>query len=150
MSEKKLCAATTKAGKPCPNVALPGSDYCFVKQHQALEKKPVERTDGLCGHINEHSQAFLSAEDYDKRIITKLVCALPKGHKGPHGAEHYVRKYGKRGQGIIQEGMIWCDWSDIAGTPPDQIEVDETSLEKMVLLRKLRLEQLFTPDELDF
>lgn len=34
------CRALTKAGKPCHNEALPGSDYC--RFHQALAGQPAE------------------------------------------------------------------------------------------------------------
>jgi N utilization substance protein A len=37
------CAAILANGRRCPNAALPGSRYCGIASHQALEGKPSDR-----------------------------------------------------------------------------------------------------------
>ena len=37
------CAAILGNGRRCPNAALPGSRYCGLDAHQALEGKPTDR-----------------------------------------------------------------------------------------------------------
>ncbi|MBV9534691.1 MAG: transcription termination/antitermination protein NusA, partial [Solirubrobacterales bacterium] len=37
------CAAILSNGRRCPNAALPGSRYCGLEAHQALEHKDGER-----------------------------------------------------------------------------------------------------------
>src|SRR5205085_6773489 len=37
------CAAILSNGRRCPNAALPGSRYCGIEAHQALERKDTDR-----------------------------------------------------------------------------------------------------------
>lgn len=82
-----------------------------------------------CGHVNKHS--------YNHEGLDELACTKPKDHEGLHGALHYERarkisamltneeaeKFTRReidGE-LMHEGEIYREWSDIAGTPADEI-----------------------------
>jgi hypothetical protein len=156
MTEKKLCAATTREGAPCGNKTLKDSDYCYIKSHQALaaEDEPQEVVvepktvvkPTVCGHVNKHSLGPDGKPD-------NLSCTLDPGHSGPHAAEHYEVHYFKaehrKGGRVLRpkrdyEGPVLRHWADEAGTPPDQIEPNNTELESIRMLRKagLSVEQI--------
>lgn len=121
--DPNLCAAITSRGTQCKNKPLPGSMYCQIEAHQALEEP--EETGELCGHINRHSYGVNGKLD-------NLSCEKEKGHEGNHGAWHFERHYGPALQDDINpriyhpqlswEGDRWTEWNDDAGTPVELIK----------------------------
>jgi len=113
------CQAFTKAGKPCKGNALPDSDFCMAHQPQEEAAPetvaptpaviPYNEADNICGHENKHFIDDLP-----------LVCDLPPGHAGNHSAEYETTDY-KQG-GPTFQGKKRTYWSDLAGTPVDQIK----------------------------
>lgn len=110
------CQETTKSGAPCKGTALEGSDFCFAHQPGDAEGEPTKE---VCGHVNRH---YTGDEE--------MTCDLKPGHDGPHHAVFHAKDY--------QEGLIVFDgekdthWSDMAGTPVNQIEPDYESLARML------------------
>jgi len=142
MLEVKKCAALTKKSDPCKGKALPDSDYCFNPSHQALEKPleetspvevPVAEAADVCGHINRHSKGIDGKLNY-------LSCDLEPEHEGFHSAIHYTRRLGmsyrdednqrKVIRDIEFEGEERVTWTDMAGTPVEDIQQDLASIRK--------------------
>lgn len=78
-SEKVRCAATTKAGKPCKNYAVPGSAYCHIHQKwqekAAVETGPKEPEKETAVSSATNSRQALAAE-LDE-LVTELRRAIP-------------------------------------------------------------------------
>lgn len=114
------CQATTKSGDPCKGTALDGSDFCFAHQPRPAEADPqTEPTAELCGHINRHYVGD-----------NVMTCDLEPGHEGPHHAKYFTTDY-VAGE-ITFAGEKDTHWSDMAGTPVDQINPDYESLARML------------------
>jgi len=149
MAETKQCAALTKSGKPCKNLAKTGEDYCSSHLRSMQDSSPeLEEVkeevpeDNLCGHVNLHSRDKNGRQDF-------LSCTKPKGHEGNHGAYHYEVHYGSRyrddmnprliHRDVIKEGMDWREWNDMAGIPVEDIKPDPHFYEKQRQKRALEL-----------
>lgn len=134
------CAAIKKNGERCTNKVVPGTDYCFVKAHQAMAQ-PIEeeKTEELCGHTNLHSYDHKGKQDF-------ITCEKQKGHEGNHGANHFEIHYGSQirddtnprlvRREIEWEKEVWVEWTDDAGIPAEDIHPDPNFYEK---LRRKRL-----------
>lgn len=131
------CIAIKKNGEQCTNKVVPGTNFCFVKSHQAQvppKSEPVkdEPQDNLCGHINRHSYGADGKLD-------NLSCTRAKGHDGDHGAMHYEVHHAPPYRDefnsrivkseVMAEGEQWTAWLDIAGTPVGEIKPDLTSID---------------------
>lgn len=131
------CIAIKKNGEQCTNRVVPGTNFCFVKSHQAQvppKSEPVkdEPQDNLCGHINRHSYGADGKLD-------NLSCTLPKGHDGLHSALHYERKFGQPYRDevnpriirndVMEEGEYLVDWRNEAGTPANEIVPDMSTID---------------------
>jgi hypothetical protein len=87
------------------------------KTEQAIVDEIMAES-GKCGHVNRHSRTNGKPDN--------LVCAKDRGHAGNHGAEHLELVESPVGEVEIgkkryTKKMVWCEWMDIAGTPPDKI-----------------------------
>jgi transcription termination/antitermination protein NusA len=69
------CSAILSNGKRCPNAALPGSRFCGVPAHQALEGQEVPTADGA------QVAAVATAEEGDT-AVEQEVAAAPAGEEG--------------------------------------------------------------------
>jgi N utilization substance protein A len=56
------CAAIMSTGKRCPNAALPGSRYCGLPAHQALEGKDTDQVEAAEADVPEETEAPAEAE----------------------------------------------------------------------------------------
>ena len=142
------CQYIKADGEQCGNNAIPGSAYCHIKSHQPSEEElpeiintrpeellvaaPAADAPGVCGHINRHSYGINGELD-------NISCTLPAGHSGDHGAPHLERDYGEGGA-VTWEGERWADWTDMAGTPADQLKPNESELVLKRFLRQLNIE----------
>ena len=126
--EKIKCKATTKAGNPCKANAVLGGDYCNSHQPKTDVALP-EPDNGLCGHINMH------VKDENGEY---LVCAKVKDHTGKHEAEVVTYTMSHPVEDPLRPGVFdrvptgtgkrMTYWSEIAGTPADQIVPDLSTL----------------------
>src|ERR671930_590619 len=66
------CSAILSNGKRCPNAALPGSRFCGVPAHQALEGQEVPTADG----------AQVATADEGDTAVEQEVGAAPTGEEG--------------------------------------------------------------------
>src|ERR671932_541751 len=66
------CSAILSNGKRCPNAALPGSRFCGVPAHQALEGQEVPTADG----------AQVATADEGDTAVEQEVAAAPAGEEG--------------------------------------------------------------------
>jgi hypothetical protein len=146
MSEKKTCAATKKDGTPCTNPAITevgGHPVCFVKAHQA-QFEPDEET--VCGHVNVHSTVFLTEKDYQAGKVSQLTCEKPQGHDGNHGGYYYLKRTALADDrvsiNVLEEGIRWGEWTDMAGRPVEDIVPDEKTLKVQQTLKRLGLNDL--------
>jgi hypothetical protein len=89
-----------------------------------MPKKEQEIVDEImadankCGHINRHSRSA--------GIPDNLACAKDKGHDGNHGADHLELVESpvgeiERNRKRYTKAKVWCEWSDAAGVPPENI-----------------------------
>lgn len=69
MTEK--CAATTKAGKPCPSAARAGRAYCLMHDPDAAEERRAAGRKG--GHNKSHAaraeRRMILAKPYDVHVV---------------------------------------------------------------------------------
>lgn len=82
MSEQALtrCAATTKAGKPCKNYAVEGSDYCHVHQTVA-QAAPESATSAAEAELLARKKALLDELD---GLVADLKTAVPQSGTSPY------------------------------------------------------------------
>lgn len=82
MSEQSLtrCAATTKAGKPCKNYAVEGSDFCHVHQHVA-QAAPAAATSTAEAELLARKKALLDELD---ELVADLKTAVPATTTSPY------------------------------------------------------------------
>lgn len=119
------CQAKTKSGAPCKGTALEGSDFCFAHQPRPAEEDPQsEPIKQLCGHVNRHYTG-----DHE------MTCDLDPGHEGDHHAKYFTTDY-IAGE-IVFSGEKDTHWSDMAGTPVDEIKPDYVSLARMIEDRRV-------------
>ncbi|MCA9956382.1 MAG: hypothetical protein KC434_16755 [Anaerolineales bacterium] len=74
------CAATTKAGKPCKNYAVEGSDYCHVHQTVA-PAAPNSATSAVETELLARKKALLVELD---GLVADLKTAVPQSGTSPY------------------------------------------------------------------
>ena len=67
------CAATTKAGKPCKNYAVDGSEYCHVHQTMAQAEVTSAQSEAEA-ELLARKQALLAELD---ELVADLKTAVP-------------------------------------------------------------------------
>jgi N utilization substance protein A len=79
------CAAILSNGKRCPNAALPGSRFCGVPAHQALEGQEaptaVADTDGDAAPAAEETSPEAPTADEGDTAVEEEVAASPAGEE---------------------------------------------------------------------
>lgn len=82
MSDQALtrCAATTKAGQPCKNYAVEGSDFCRVHQTVA-QAAPVSATSTADADLLARKKALLDELD---ELVADLKTAVPPTTSSPY------------------------------------------------------------------
>jgi N utilization substance protein A len=79
------CAAILGNGRRCPNAALPGSRYCGLESHQALEHQD---TDYVAGAPPEGDGELEEAGEYaDEALEPAPEAAAPDGELDPAPAQ---------------------------------------------------------------
>ncbi len=88
--EQRMCAATTRKGKPCGNQALSGSAYCRV--HMALTAKPQSATDkSAAANVAQPEQPRPEdVDDDDGEIAIRDVRASANSQPTDGGALPYA------------------------------------------------------------
>lgn len=95
------CAATTKAGKPCKNWAIDGSDYCRVHQNiqaQAIDKEEAE--------LLTRKKELLDELD---ALVADLKTAVPQSSSSPYNPMQmltYLRQNLSRFTPEMQLGIL--------------------------------------------
>lgn len=74
------CAATTKAGKPCKNYAIEGSDYCRVHQNEA-QTAPESAANAAEAELLQRKKALLDELD---GLVADLKTAVPATTTSPY------------------------------------------------------------------
>lgn len=74
------CAATTKAGKPCKNYAVEGSNYCRVHQDVA-QVEPATATNAAEAELLARKKALLDELD---GLVADLKTAVPSPTASPY------------------------------------------------------------------
>jgi N utilization substance protein A len=62
------CAAIMTTGKRCPNASLPGTRYCGLPAHQALEGTGTDEVAAVAGEVGEPDGAEAEAADSDAAL----------------------------------------------------------------------------------
>lgn len=132
-SKKKDLAAELQSGVTVEEVAV------MQEEEKAAAK--------LCGHINRQ---YYSIDG----VLEDLPCDLPKGHAGDHSAKtkQLVKNpYPTRNPDAEYRWVAGADyeikvvaafWSDVAGTPADQIKPDYEGLTREQWVNKQREKRL--------
>ncbi|MCA9919633.1 MAG: hypothetical protein KC445_16860 [Anaerolineales bacterium] len=112
------CAATTKAGKPCKNWAMEGSDYC--RMHQNVAQSAAPALSEAEAELLTRKKELLAELD---ELVADLKTAVPKENSSPYNPLNlltYLRQNlsqftPEMQLGILQqfEGMTREDLMDI-------------------------------------
>src|SRR5213082_3174819 len=73
------CAAILSNGRRCPNAALPGSSYCGLPTHQALEGKDTDQVDAGGPAEEQPSEAAEAAAEPPERGAEEVVEPVASG-----------------------------------------------------------------------
>ncbi len=74
------CAATTKAGNPCKNYAVEGSDYCHVHQKAQQRGEPEPTNEAEAEFLNRKKQLLAELDE----LVAELKTAVPKTAASPY------------------------------------------------------------------
>jgi transcription termination/antitermination protein NusA len=124
------CAAILSSGRRCPNAALPGSRYCGLPAHQALEGTGTDHVGGAppadeaeAGAVAVATEAppgeaaaepeFVAATDEDERVITELV-----DDPGPV----HATDLGESEPAVAEDGGLTADPEEVIGDGGDPAE----------------------------
>jgi len=99
------CAATTKAGKPCKNYAIEGSDFCHVHQN-IQEAEPSPAMSEAEAELLARKKELLAELD---ELVTDLKTAVPPTTASPYNPLqllNYLRQNLSRFTPEVQLGIL--------------------------------------------
>lgn len=99
------CAATTKAGQPCKNYAVEGSDYCHVHQ-KAAQAVPALKMSETEAELLARKKELLAELD---ELVADLKAAVPKTTASPYNPLQlltYLRQNLSRFAPEVQLGIL--------------------------------------------